>query len=50
MIDTITIIWILDILDIIPILDTTYPINTIAWLLIWFAISPSPKKKNKDIQ
>lgn len=38
-----TIIWILDILNIpqMEILDTTIPINTLAWLLIWIFIPES---------
>ena len=32
-----TIFWILDVLDLpfMQIFDTTYPINSLAWLLIW---------------
>lgn len=42
-----TIIWILDILNIpcMSFLDTTLPINTLAWFLIWLFI---PKTKGDD--
>lgn len=35
-----TIIWILDILNIpqLQVLDTTIPINTLAWILIWIFV------------
>lgn len=35
-----SIVWILDILDFpqLEFLDTTYPVNTLAWLLIWIVI------------
>lgn len=40
------IIWICDILNIIPYLDTTLPINGLAWFLIIMCI-PSPSN-NKE--
>ena len=35
-----TIVWILDIIDLpqLACLDTTYPINTLAWILIWIFV------------
>lgn len=35
-----TIIWILDILDLpfMDFMDTTIPVNTLAWILIWYLI------------
>lgn len=35
-----TIVWILDIINIpaLEMLDTTYPINGLAWLLIWILV------------
>lgn len=47
------IIWVVDILNFpqFQFLDTTYPINTLAWLLIWILIPSSSIyisiKKNK---
>ena len=43
----ITIVWILDILNIpqLEILDTTIPINTLAWLLIWLLLPSSESKE-----
>lgn len=42
-----TIIWVLDILNIscMSFLDTTLPINTLAWFLIWLFI---PETKGDD--
>lgn len=42
---TLTVFWIFDILDMpfMDIFDTTYPINTLAWLLIWIFF-PFPKR------
>ena len=42
-----TIIWILDVanLEVMAFLDTTVPINTGLWLLIWLAI-PIPEEVN----
>ena len=44
------ILWILDILDFpfMTIFDTTYPINTLAWLLIWIFIPSSVEVKGDD--
>lgn len=41
------IIWILDIINIpcLEFLDTTVPVNTLAWFLIWFFI-PSTSKRD----
>ena len=41
-----TIVWILDILNLpfMDFLDTAYPINGLAWFLIWIFI-PSPNTK-----
>lgn len=41
----VTIFWILDILNLpfMEIFDTKYPINTIAWILIWILL-PSTEK------
>lgn len=36
--DIIFIVWILDILNVIPQLDTIYPINTGAWCVIWLIV------------
>ncbi len=35
-------LWILDIIDLpqLECLDTTYPINTLAWWLIWIFVLP----------
>jgi hypothetical protein len=43
-----TIVWILDILDLpfMLFLDTKYPINGLAWLLIWILL-PSTEKTIK---
>ena len=46
-----TIVWILDIINIpqLECLDTTYPINTLAWFLIWIFIpSVTAYTKNKE--
>lgn len=39
-------IWIFDILNFpqFEMLDTTYPINTLGWILIWLCL-PSPNSK-----
>ena len=39
-----TIVWVLDIINVpfMEMLDTTYPINTLAWFLIWIFL-PSTK-------
>lgn len=44
-----TIIWVLDILNIpcMEFLDTTIPINTLGWFLIWVFI-PSTKSKGEE--
>lgn len=41
-----TIVWILDILNLpfMDFLDITYPINSLAWFLIWVFV-PSPNTK-----
>ncbi|AIY78861.1 hypothetical protein U728_728 [Clostridium botulinum 202F] len=46
----ITIIWILDILNIprMEFLDTQIPINTLAWLLIWIFIPSTTVKVSKE--
>ncbi|HZK71087.1 MAG TPA: hypothetical protein VFD03_06155 [Clostridia bacterium] len=38
----IALIWVLDILNIkqLECLDTTYPVNTLAWILIWIVVIP----------
>ena len=42
------IIWVFDIINLpfMEALDTTYPINTLAWFLIW-ALLPTGKKEDK---
>lgn len=42
-----TIIWILDILNLpcMEFLDTTLPINGLAWFLIWILLPSSQKKE-----
>lgn len=44
-----TIIWVLDILNIpcMEFLDTTIPINTLGWLLIWGLIPSTESKKDE---
>lgn len=44
-----TIIWILDVadLEVMAFLDTTVPINTGLWLLIWLAIPVSEEGNEK---
>lgn len=44
-----TIIWILDILNIhgMEFLDTTLPINGLAWFLIWLLIPNTKSKEGK---
>ena len=45
-----TLIWILDILNFpqFEILDTTYPINTLAWWLIWIFMPSASSHIEKD--
>lgn len=49
-----TIFWIFDILNLpfMEIFDTKYPINTLAWLLIWILLPTTSKvieyKNNKE--
>ena len=33
--DFLFVVWLLDILNLIPILDDVIPINTVAWIIIW---------------
>lgn len=44
------IIWVFDIINLpfMEALDTTYPINTLAWFLIW-ALLPTVKKEGETI-
>lgn len=46
----ITIVWILDILNMpfMEFLDTTYPINTLAWLLLWIFLPATSQIKGSD--
>lgn len=46
----IQIFWILDVLDMpfMEMFDTTYPINGVAWFLIWFAILIEPSIGGED--
>ena len=46
----VTIIWILDILNIpgMEFLDTKIPINTLAWFLIWICIPSTTVKIHKE--
>lgn len=45
-----TLIWILDILNFpqFEILDTTYPINTLGWFLIWVFIPSASSNNSKE--
>lgn len=47
MLDLIGIVWLLDVLNIIECLDTTYPINTKAWWIIWIVIIICSDSKDK---
>ena len=42
-----TVIWVLDIVNIpyLEFLDTTIPINTLAWVLIWLFIPSTSEKE-----
>ena len=45
-----SIVWVLDILNLpfMAFLDTTYPINGLAWLLIWMFLPPTKTIVSKD--